>query len=405
MKYKVRMMILFCLVFFASGCSTFQAISLVRGGEALSPGLEEKVLPTEFNGHMILVKGNINGSAKEYRFIFDTAALTMIDKETATELRLARDVEVKANDSAGGTKTAHLTKLGRLTIGDITVTNTAAVIMDMTKIRQMTGIEVDGIIGSNFLRFFTVKIDYQRQQVSLSGDLSPLKAVPGASLVKFEQSMKQGFAPMVEAASGDVSFKAFIDTGLTYPLSLPLSIVKKADKESVIEGKGLMGGGFLENNKKEVLTRLNSFRMGSSSEFGRIVANGTEGKDVALIGKEFLSRFVVTLNYPAGEMLLVPVSGVKGDDNMFTAGIGVMRDANGKFLVSGVWSGSPADKAGVAANDEIVMVNGKGAASYTLGEMRAILKTNDGKDAVDLAIKNAGGERNLTIKKQFLFAQ
>ncbi|GAB7027837.1 aspartyl protease family protein [Geotalea toluenoxydans] len=404
MKIKINMVLLFCLVFLASGCSTFQAISLVRGGEALSPGPEEKVLPAEFSGHMILVKGHINGSAKEYRFILDTAALTMIDKETATELRLARDVEVKANDSAGGTKTGHLTKLGSLTIGGITVTNTAAVIMDMTKIREMTGIEVDGIIGSNFLRFFTVKFDYQRQQVSLSGDLSPLKAVPGATLIRFKQSMKQGFAPMVEAASGDASFKALIDTGLNYPLSLPLSIVKKTDKEAMIEGKGAMGGGFLENNKKEVLTRLNSFRMGST-EFGRVVANGTEGKDVALIGKEFLSRFVVTLNYPAGEMLLVPVNGVKEDDNIFTTGIGVMRDANGKFLVSGVWSGSPADQAGVAANDEIVMVNGKGAADYTLGEMRAILKTNDGKDAVDLAIKNAGGERNLTIKKQFLFAQ
>lgn len=403
MKSKVCILLLFSLMFLVPGCSTFQAISMVKGGEALSPAREEKIIPAEISGHVILVNGNINGSAKTYRFILDTAALTMIDKATAAELGLSGEVEVKANDSAGGTKTAPLTRVKSLSVGDFTVMDSAAIIMDMTKIRQMTGVDVDGIIGSNFLRFFTVKIDYQRQQVSLSGDPSPLRAVPDACLVKFEQSMKQGFAPLVEVASGDLSFKAVIDTGLNYPLSLPLSIVEKADKGAVIIGKGTMGGGFLKDSKNEMLARLNSFRIGGS-EFGRVVAYGTEGNNVALIGKDFLSRFVVTLNYPAGEMLLVPIEGVKAGDNIFTAGMGILRDESGKTIVSGVWSGSPAELAGIVMNDEIVMIDGKGAAVYSLAEMRAILKNNDGKDAVHLVIKNLSGERSVALKKQYLFA-
>jgi S1-C subfamily serine protease len=123
----------------------------------------------------------------------------------------------------------------------------------------------------------------------------------------------------------------------------------------------------------------------------------------SMIGKEFLSRFVVTLNYPAGEMLLVPSDGDKPRDNVFTTGIGVVRDASGKAIVSGVWSGSPADRLGIMARDEIAAINGKPASDYTLHALREILKQDDGIEAVDFVIRNSQGEKRLTIRKEYLF--
>ena len=96
----------------------------------------------------------------------------------------------------------------------------------------------------------------------------------------------------------------------------------------MIDGKGVMGSGAFEDNNKSRLARLNSFRVGNT-EFGKVVAVTAERGKLPLIGTEFLSRFVVTLNYPAGEMLLVPSDGDKPRDNVFTTGIGVVRDASG----------------------------------------------------------------------------
>ena len=402
MKIKACLPVVLCLVFLISGCSTFRAISLVKGGEVLSTAKEESDLQSQFRGHMILVKGKVNGSDRNYTFILDTAALTIIDEKVASELGLSKEVEVEANDNTGRTKKAHLTRLDTLSLGEFTVKNPAAVIMDMARIRQMEGIGVDGIVGSNVLRFFKVKIDYQRPHVTLSGDTTPLNIVSGGCLVKFEQLIKQGFAPMVAVASGDVTFNAVVDTGLAEALSLPIPLLEKAGKDGMIEGKGVMGGGAFEDNNKSRLARLNSFRVGNT-EFGKVVAAATERSKLPLIGTEFLSRFVVTLNYPAGEMLLVPSDGEKPRDNVFTTGIGVVRDASGKALVSGVWSGSPADRLGIMARDEIAAINGKPASDYTLHGLREILKQDDGIEAVDLVIRNSQGEKRLTIRKEYLF--
>jgi len=402
LKKTIYVIFYICALLPASGCSTFRAISLVKGGEALNKAKEEREVPFELRGHLILVKGKINGADRDYTFILDTAALTVVGEEAAKELGLAKEVEIEAKDNAGGAKKAYLTRLKNLSLGDFTVNEPAAVIFDMAKIRRMEGINVDGIIGSNFLRFFKVKIDYQRRFVTLSGDTGHLSPVPGGYLVRFEQSMKQGFAPLVEVASSDATFDAAIDTGLADALSLPVTLLEKVDKDGMIEGKGVMGGGAFEENGKARLARLAGFRIGSS-EFGRIMASAAEGQKLALIGKEFLSRFVVTLNYPVGEMLLIPIDGEKTRDNIFTAGMGIMRDEAGKTLVSGVWRGSPADRLGIVAKDEIAAINGKAAGGYPLTELRDMLKNDDGMETIELLIRNSDGEKRLTIRKEYLF--
>ena len=45
-------------------------------------------VPFELNEHLIVIKGKINGSQKNYNFVLDTGALTFVDKEVVEELEL-----------------------------------------------------------------------------------------------------------------------------------------------------------------------------------------------------------------------------------------------------------------------------------------------------------------------------
>jgi predicted aspartyl protease len=391
-----------CAVINLSGCSMFHAISLVNGGVTHVRANEETVVPFELSGNLILVKGRINDSGRDYTFMLDTAALTVIGKDVADELGLSEEVGIEMKDSEKGKKDVHLTRLKSFTMGSFKADGISAAVFDLARIRQLTGIKIDGVIGSNFLRFFKVKIDYQKKVVTLSGDTSPLSPVPGASPVRIEQLMEMGFAPQVTVSCGDYTFDALIDTGLKDPLALPPSLMKKLSRETSVEGKGVMVGGAFKDNEKPRLFRVNGIRI-ASRETGKVVATVTEGQKNALIGYPLLSNYVVIINYPAGEMLLIPTEGGRNVDNVFTIGMGIRRDGTGKTLVSGIWNGSPADRLGIAVGNEIIKVNGRAAGGFTLQELRDQMCDGDSIKTVELLIKNQSGEKSFAIKKEYLF--
>lgn len=385
-----------------SGCSLFHAVSLVRGGESAVRADQETVVPFQLSGHMILIKGRINDSNHDYTFMLDTGALTVIDKTVARDLGLAEEVGIELRDSAEGRENVNLTRLESFRVGGFKANGISAAVFDLARIRQMTGAGIDGIIGSNFLRFFRVKIDYQKLLVTLSGDTGPLSPVPGGSLLRIEQDMKMGFAPMVKVSSGDTTFDALIDTGLSDPLALPPPLLAKLSRAPGIIGKGVMGGGAFRDNDKARLFRIKDLRIGSS-EIGEVVSTVAEGQEIGLIGYPILSNYVVILNYPVGEMLLIPAEGGRSVDNVFTTGMVVRRDGTGKTLVSGVWKGSPADRLGIEAGNEILKVNGRVAGDFTLQELRNQMRDDNRIKTVELMIKNQWGEWSYKITKEYLF--
>lgn len=102
-------------------------------------------------------------------------------------------------------------------------------------------------------------------------------------------------------------------------------------------------------------------------------------------------------------MLLVPVGAGKPRENLFSTGIGVIRDETDRTLVSGVWSGSPADRLGIAPGDEMVAVDGLAAASYHLSGLWELLKNNNTAETVTLLIRNDAMEKAFKVRKEYLF--
>ena len=79
-----------------------------------------------------------------------------------------------------------LTRLRSLALGGFETKDISAIVFE-PHFRERAGVSVDGFIGSNFLRFFKVRIDSRRKLLTLSHDTTPPRPVPGGTIVKIGQ--------------------------------------------------------------------------------------------------------------------------------------------------------------------------------------------------------------------------
>jgi hypothetical protein len=378
-----------------SGCTMLKAISIVNSGEAISSHPIESTIPFDMKAHAIIIKARVNDSTKEFNFILDTAALTVVDQKTASELGLNGEVEVELNDSAGKTKKVKLAKLGILSIGDVKVKDSAAVIADLSDIG------CDGIVGSSFLRYFRVTIDYRHRLLTFSDSKKSVPANDGEVVIKFKPEMTQGFAPKIECTvDKSIDTDAFIDTG--HPgIGLPTEIMRKLKefKEGeVLESEGSMSSGLAGSSDKDYLLRMDSLSLGKL-EFNNVPC-ASSGTHEVLIGQKALSHFLVTLDYPAGEMILKRYENDKYETNVFSWGLALKRD-KGRVVVKGLMKGSPAARSGIKVGDEVFTVNSMDVSQLSMLDLMA-LSLDDGIDRVEFVYSGNGGKKMVVLKKEML---
>lgn len=394
-KLIIRVTSLLSVWILISGCTTLKAVSLVNGGEALSPLPIETTIPFDMKAHLIIVKAHVNDSEREFNFILDTAALTVIDQKTASELGLKGEVEVDLKDSVGKAKKVKLVKLPILSVGDVKVKDSAAAIADLSDFG------CDGIVGSTFLRYFRVTIDYRHRMLTFANDKKRVPANEGEVTIKFKPDMMHGFAPKIECLidkSADID--AIIDTG--YPgISLPVEIIQNSEEFKTgefLESDGSMSGGLFGSSDKDYLLRMDSLRLGEL-EFTNVPC-ASSGSHEALIGEKALSHFLITLDYPAGEMFLKRYENDKYETNVYGWGLALKRDG-GRMLVKGLLKGSPAARSGIKVGDEIFRVNSMDVSRLSMLDLMA-LSLDDGIDRVELLFSGNGNSKMVVLRKEML---
>jgi len=248
-----------------------QAAPLLRaiGREAMTKKLEsfKNVSPYRIRGAaevtnlkfvitdpLPMVQVRVN-SSKLVNFLIDTGGAELItDTEFAKEID-ATLFKSEMGTFAGGKKAAFQHgRVDSLTLGDFTVKNVPAHIMDVRRFSQpiFAGIRVDGIIGTVLLYHFLATLDYPDGQLILRRRTEQnLKQVE-------QEAVKQGSIVVPFWMAGDhfmVAWGAvnnsqpmlfFVDTGLAGGgFSCPESTLRKADIELQEDqaDHGLGGGG------------------------------------------------------------------------------------------------------------------------------------------------------------------
>jgi len=289
--------------------------------------------------------------------------------------------------------------LDSITVEDIKVNQCAAAVIDLSKI----GSNVDGILGSNFLRFFKVTIDYQTQKIIFSNSNNPTKIYKNTLQIPFQQKLKYGYAPIIACYIDDkISAKCIIDTGAPFLAGIPFSIMKKIKafkNGNVIEAKGTMSGGAFGTDEKSFILLADKLNIGGFIITDAPLISKNAKDDNLLIGERFLSNFKITIDYPNSKLFLTrnKSNTLKNDLESFGIAFNKLED---KTVVMGIWSGSAADNGQIKIGDEVISINSIKTEDLSIGDMANISRNNT---ELNLKYLSDNQVKNITLNKKKLF--
>lgn len=373
-------------------CSIFWMVNVVWGQTNYQ--LKEGVVPFDLKERIIIVKAKINNSEEEYNFIVDTGGRTFLDKEIAQKLQLKQK--------------GYQVKMDTLTLAGFQIENIFCFItFDFKLFDEALGIKLHGMIGSDLMERFKVILDYTTRTIILSQDTTFISDSDKGILLKF-RNHPINYSPLVKfTLNQNMVIEGMIDTGHPYAIVLPLDYLEKLkvlENTDWIESKGYIEKFPMTSSEKNYLSRIKSFEIDKLriNNMVCLFAELPELLSIPLLGQEFLSQFQITINYPRDEILLVPNDDVSFKDNHFSSGLNPIKNETNEIIVRGIWTDSPADKAGICVGDTIIKYNSKSATGDNLSDLRHLLQDNNVK-WIDLEIRDSKGQRKIKLEKVMLF--
>jgi hypothetical protein len=314
--------------------------------ETINPNNIIQRVPISARDHCILVPILIDN--KSHLFILDTGA-----DHTLFDMRLKvgqfrGEVFVEAPHGMRKIKTydAPESKLGDLDIRF----NSPIGKVDLKEFREAFDVEIEGILGMDFLGQHILHIDFDR------GELFLMKAADSRDMEKIPLDWEFDQRPTITAFVGDNKRTMIIDTGHLGPSSISL---EKNDAQA------LCAKGVLEAlSEEERLDFVAKYR--TKLYRGRILALGgfavrniiiTENGSSATLGLGFWSRFAVTFDFPNKTLYLRKGKKFDRADRWNDTGLHFINKRN-KIVLSAVDRDSRGARAGLQPSDVILEISG-----------------------------------------------
>lgn len=385
----------------------FFSLSLILISFGFTCGLQAKgalaSIPFELYGEHIFIKLSINGS-EPLNFIFDTgASATVISQQKAKKLRLSSDGFVSVRTSKGPSM-AYYSRNNVLSLEGIEVSRIKVTHLSLDHLDRVLERKVDGIVGHDILNQYVVLVNYDNYALEV---FSPENFNPPSNFSEHKIELISG-RPYINAAltlaSGEklegrfqldngsgssiTVYSPFVDEHRLFSkvgrteMIYTMSFTGVVDKNYAGRLHGLDVGDYQLTN---IPIRLNR-----SLYKKRAFDDG-----IGHIGNEVLKRFNIVFNYAEGTTYWYPNQSFVEEFRAAYSGLVIKSDLqHERVLVKHVFEDSPASVAGLAKDDEIVMINNiktEGRSSYEVND----LLNNSIKDKyIEIVIK-----RNNELKK------
>lgn len=372
-----RVFVLFSLLvpLLTTGCAAMKGMSLVQGGST-EQGilLQDESVKADHIAHFLTIKARINGSPEDLNFLIDTGALTVIDEQTAKRFTFKDSVNIEIKDSSGNKKDAPHVQVDKISVGNILVFNCAAAIIDLKKFSP----RIDGILGSNFLKHFKVQLDFKNSRLTFLSN-SGNQAIEDYIAIPFWKNMKFGFAPTMKCElDGAVTVDCMVDTGHDAIASIPLSVIHRLPhfkSGEFVGSNGVMGGGAFGKDKESYLVKTDKTASGPLIINNvPVVTNNFD--DLMTLGNAYLKNFLVVIDYPNSVLYLKAYPNHQVDNKILSFGFSVSKEKD-KAIVTGIWKGSVADKAGLLLGDELVSLNGQKTTGMSSWDIMELIKSSE----------------------------
>ena len=364
----------------------------------LAPGTTQTTVPFLLANNHVYVQASFNGS-KPLNVIVDTGGHDILVPDSAAALGIKVQGAQPSTGSGSGVTLSGLARVQSIRVGGAIVKDQPITVLKFSNAAE--GVDEQGMIGYEFITRFITRFDYGRHELTFidKKHFDPRDAGTPVPFRLYHQF------PEVLGSYDGIPSRFGMDTGARNVLSLTSPF---AQRNHIIErekngAKALTGWG-VGGPSYGYVFRGKDLRLGDVTikspltEFN--LDKGGVGATEAFpnnVGGGLLKRFVVTFDYDHQLMYLKPIAGKVDDLDTFDRS-GMWLNVTGKgFGIVNVGDGTPAAKAGIAAGDVIVSVDGKAASSMHLYDLRRRLRNDPPGTEVALTVQRNGKPRNVTL--------
>lgn len=395
---KLAKSVLYCLtIFFA-----INPFKVLAQEEFIDPPsqLLTKIPFTQFTGGVIVFKALLVGYKDTLSFVLDSGSGGIsLDSTTVTTLGIPPPEPERIIRGVGGTRKVGFLKNRTLNIGDLKVDSLNFHIVDYGILSALYGQRIDGIAGYSLLSRYILKIDYENRTLAFCSN-GTIKYPRGGYLLQPRIHM----LPYLPARVKDNKTYPFnylfdIGAGLTVLFSKEYmedsSFLKRKRKYYLKQGEGLGGKvEFYMSVMKELKIGPYKFKNVPINIFDDQYNITSYPMLGGLIGNDIFRRFNCILNYKKRQFFINPNKFFRDPFDYAYSGIELYM-INGKAIIGDIPKGSPADKAGILAGDEVIAVNNK--FGMTLDDLKQSLQSTYGSVRVIIKRKEDLMEKRMSV--------
>lgn len=337
--------------------------------------------------NLIVIPVMVNGKGP-YNFVLDTGVGPMIITEPSIidSLNFSKLRKIVISGLGVETVEAFVSQNIHVQIGRARADYMPTAILkeDFFNLSGHLGIKIYGLIGYNFFNSFIVDVKYSQNRVVFSVFDAKVKYKGNKMPIDIENQKPYLTTEIEIPEIGAVSARLLMDTGASHALSMEMlngqafPLPEKRIKANL--------GMSLSGQIKGYVGRINRITLGKH-EFNEVVSGFPDfdaiSKKIDLkfrngnLGGELLRKFDVQFNYREKFIYLKPNSFSKVPFEHDMLGMVVYLDQNEfkRVIIGEIDEDSPAERAGLCPNDEILGVNFKSIEFYSLNELTEMFRS------------------------------
>ncbi len=342
--------------------------------------------------NLIIIPIYINGKGP-YNFLLDTGVGQMIITDTSflKHYQLKKFSTIKVQGYGFGESVdAILTRDVNVRMGKATINKipTAIFTEDVFNLSGYLGVHIYGILGYYFFNSFKVKVNYGKNTITMYRPGIPVKIKGDRIPIEIRNAKPYIQAEIETQEHGKVKLDMLLDNGSSHPMTLEAlnQAAFPLPQNHIAANLGVGINGIISGS----IARITKLKIGAHSfenvltgfpaynkEIAQLEGNNRNGS----IGADILRHFTVTFDYENEAIYLKKNHSGKPTFEHDMAGMEIYVVENGvrKYYIGRIEPDSPAEKAGIHPDDEILSVDLKNMTYYDLSGLTELFKSKDGK--------------------------
>lgn len=344
--------------------------------------------------NLMVIPVFVNGKGP-YDFVLDTGVGPMIitDPSIIDSLNFSNLRKIKVSGLGIETVEAYVSQSLDVKVGNTSIKYIPTAILkeDLFNLSGHLGLKIYGLLGFSFFNSFIVDIRYSENRLIIYDRDAKVK-YRGKKIPIEIENQKPYVVGNVELPDGKlINARFLMDTGASHALSLEMF----QGSEYPLPEKKIKAnlGMSLSGQIKGYIGRVGKFSLGSYV-FNDVVAGFPDFKTIAQkidlskrngnLGADLLRRFNIQFNYQDGFIYLKTngLSKTPFEHDMVGMVLYLDQKAYKRVLIGEIDENSPAERAGLCTDDEIIGVNFKNIEAYSLNDLTEMLKSKADRNII-----------------------